>query len=275
MKRSEREHAVSILPPRRKNRAGGITSPGRAQITREESAEAKIRSMLWRYQPEFVLAGNLEIIFTRNSNTPVSLSQRQGSGTLRLHILFSRAPASILEDVIRFCFASGNREESRSLKARILDYVGENRRQTIATMSGPGHFQAKGMIYDLDNVLRQVIRKYVPERRLKNSRPAIGWSKRPAARLMGKWIETPPEEPNVILINRLLDNERVPSYYLEYIVYHELLHDIFSIHRSHGRWVRHPAEFQAREKACPLYAGAREWEISELQALVTTENANR
>lgn len=262
MERSEREPGIVAPPPQ-----------GRLQAAREEDTEEKIRSLLWRYQPEFVLAGNLDIVFTRNSNTPVSLNQRQGSGTLRLHVLFCQAPDSILEDVIRFCFASRSRAESKNLRARILDYVGENRQQTIATMSGPGCFLARGEVYDLDRILRRVIRDYVPERRLISSRPAIGWSKRPWLTLMGKWIETAPQERNAILINRRLDDERAPAYYLEYLVYHELLHDLFSIHRSHGRWIRHSAEFQARERACPLYAKAREWETNELQSLTRTENA--
>jgi hypothetical protein len=264
MERREREPGAIALPSRRK-----------PQADREANAEEKIRSLLWRYQPEFVLAGNLDIIFTRSSNTPVSLSQQQDSGTLRLHVLFSMAPDSILEDVIRFCFARRNQVETKNLRARILDYVGENRHQTIATMSEPGPCSPKGKIYDLEKTLRRVISKYVPERRLISSRPAIGWSKRPTIKLMGKWIETSPGERNVIIINRLLDDERVPAYYLEYNVYHELLHDLFSIHRSQGRWIRHPAELQAREKTYPLYTRAREWEINELQSLTRAENAIR
>lgn len=262
---------------RRERERGAVALPSRLepQADREANAEKKIRSLLWRYQPEFVLAGNLDIVFTRSSNTPVSLSQRQGSGTLRLHVLFSRAPDSILEDVIRFCFSRRNQLEAKNLRTRILDYVGENRHQTIATMSEPGPFSPRGKIYDLEKTLRRVIRKYVPERRLVSSRPAIGWSKRPTIKLMGKWIETSPGEQNVIIINRLLDDERVPAYYLEYNVYHELLHDLFSIHRSQGRWVRHSTEFQAREKTYPLYTRAREWEINELQSLTMAENAIR
>ena len=133
MERRERERGVADLPSRLE-----------PQADREANAEKKIRSLLWRHQPEFVLAGNLDIVFTRSSNTPVSLSQRQGSGTLRLHVLFTKAPDSVLEDVIRFCFARGNRIEAKNLKTRILDYVGENRHQTIATMSEPGPFSPKG-----------------------------------------------------------------------------------------------------------------------------------
>ena len=64
---------------RRERARGAVALPSRLepQADREANAEKKIRSLLWRYQPEFVLAGNLDIVFTRSSNTPVSLSQRQ------------------------------------------------------------------------------------------------------------------------------------------------------------------------------------------------------
>ena len=260
-------------PP--KSRALESFPPPGSQAAGEERAEERIRSLLWRYQPEFVLARSLEILFTRNSSTLVSLSQKKGAGILRLHVLFRSAPVGVLADVIRFCFACRDQAQSKIFRSRILDYVGENRNQAIATVSRPTYRAPEGSVYDLEKILRRVIRKHVPERRLKRTRPIIGWSRRTTTELMGKWIETPPDEANVILINRLLDDERVPSCYIEYIVYHELLHDLFSISRSHGRWVKHSAEFQAREKTHPLYAMAREWEAHELQSLTTSENAAR
>ena len=269
MERSEREFGPGSVtaPPK------SLARPLSSQAAREKNAEERIRSLLWRYQPEFVLAGSLEILFTRNSSTLVSLSQRKGHGTLRLHVLFSSAPAGVLEDVIRFCFTCKDQAQSKILRSRILDYVGENRNQAIATVTRPVCYAPEGSIYDLEEILWHVIREYVPERRLKRTRPSIGWSKRATTELMGKWIETPREEANIIVINRLLDDERVPSYYIEYIVYHELLHDLFSISRSHGRWVKHSPEFQTREKTYPLYARAREWETRKLHSLSTSENA--
>ena len=253
--------------------AKSLALPLGSQAAREEGAEERIRSLLWRYQPEFVLAGSLKVLFTRNSSTLVSLSQRKGYGTLRLHVLFSSAPAGVLEDVIRFCFTCQDQAQSKILRSRILDYVGENRSQAIATAAKPICCAPEGSVYDLEEVLWHVIREYVPERRLKRTRPNIGWSRRPTTELMGKWIETPRKEANIIVINRLLDDDRVPSYYIEYIVYHELLHDLFSISRSHGRWVKHSPEFQARERIYPPYARAREGETRELQSLTASENA--
>ena len=273
MRRSERESGLAVA-----------TAPGRARTiapsrgerrTGEKRTEETVRALLWRYNSEIVFGGSLEIKFTRNSSTLVSLSQRRGIGILRLHQLFCKAPAELLGDVIRLCFSNTGRSHSRMIRSRILDYIGANRHLAIATMSTPRYCMPGGRVYDLEKILRRVIRKLVPERRLKSSRPAIGWSRQATTELMGKWIETPPTEPNVILINRLLDDERVPSCYIEFNVYHEILHDLFSISRSHGRWVQHSNEFLEREKAFPHYARVMEWETNELKSLTGCENVSR
>ena len=271
MRSSERETALAVK-----------SAPGSAQATarslpdkrkEEKRTEEKVRALLWRYNSEIIFGGSLEIKFTRNSSSLVSLSQHQGSGTLRLHELFCKAPTELLKDVIRLCFSNIDRAHARMLRSRIHDYIGANRHLAVATMSAPIYRRPQGSIYDLEEILKQVVREHVPERRLKNSRPAIGWSRQVTSKLMGKWIETPPMEKNVILINKLLDDARVPSYYLEFNVYHEILHDLFSISRAQGRWIQHSVEFQKREKSFPHYARALEWEATELQKLVTFEHA--
>lgn len=253
-------------------RSTALYRPGKRRG--EKRTEEKVRALLWRYNSEIVFGGSLEIKFTRNSSSLISLIQRPGDGTLRLHELFCKAPTEILKDVICFFFGNENRTRSRVLRSRIEDYIGANRHLAVATRSTPGYCSPEGTVHDLERILSRVIRKYVPERRMKTSRPAIGWSRPAWTRLMGKWIETPPQRPNVILINRLLDDTRVPSYYLEFNVYHEILHDIFSISRARGRWVLHSAEFQKREKTFPLYARAMEWEANELQTLTSCEHAS-
>ena len=271
MRRSERETALTLEPA---PCSAPVTARARSSKRSEEKkTEEKVRALLWRYNSEIIFSGWLEIKFTRNSSSLVSLSQQPEGGTLRLHELFCKAPTELLKDVIRLCFSNIDRTHARMLRSRILDYIGANRHLAVATMSLPIYRGPQGNFYDLEKILKQVVRDHVPERRLKNSRPVIGWSRQATSKLMGKWIETPPREQNVILINRLLDDARVPSYYLEFNVYHEILHDLFSISRSRGRWVQHSAEFQKREKAFPLYAQAMEWEATELQNLVALENA--
>ena len=53
----------------------------------------------------------------------------------------------------------------------------------------------------------------------------------------------------LIRIHRILDQPQIPSYFISYIVYHEMLHHVCPPQRrSDGkRWIHHPT-FKAREK---------------------------
>jgi hypothetical protein len=84
---------------------------------------------------------------------------------------------------------------------------------------------------------------------------------------MGKWIAMPEGSANVVVINRLLDSRRVPAYYLQYIVFHELLHEMIPIRRRGGRWVHHPVEFRRRERQFPAFERALSWERENIGKL--------
>ena len=57
-------------------------------------------------------------------------------------------------------------------------------------------------------------------------------------------------------ISSLLDNEKVPDFVHEYVLYHELLHleDGLSDGRRH-----HTPEFKARERQHPRWKESEEW----------------
>jgi predicted metal-dependent hydrolase len=73
------------------------------------------------------------------------------------------------------------------------------------------------------------------------------------------------EEDRVIRIHPLLDQPFVPRWFLEYVLYHEMLHSVVPDEtNSAGRRRIHTAEFYRREKAFPRYRRARQWEDENL-----------
>jgi len=73
------------------------------------------------------------------------------------------------------------------------------------------------------------------------------------------------EEDRVIRINPRLDQPWVPLWFLEYILYHEMLHSVVpdEIGPS-GRRRVHTEEFYRREREFPSYRRARRWEDDNL-----------
>lgn len=73
------------------------------------------------------------------------------------------------------------------------------------------------------------------------------------------------EEDRVIRINPWLDQRFVPPWFLEYILYHEMLHAVVPDEtNSDGRRLVHTPEFNRREKEFRSYKRARKWEDDNL-----------
>ena len=73
------------------------------------------------------------------------------------------------------------------------------------------------------------------------------------------------EEDKMIRIHPLLDAPFVPTWFLEYVVYHEMLHAVVpeEIDRK-GRRRVHTPEFYRRERQFHCYSRARRWEDENL-----------
>src|SRR5256886_16603025 len=73
------------------------------------------------------------------------------------------------------------------------------------------------------------------------------------------------EEDRVIRINPSLDQPFVPLWFLQYVLYHEMLHSVVpdeSVKR--GRRRVHTEEFNRREREIRNYGRARRWEEENL-----------
>lgn len=78
-------------------------------------------------------------------------------------------------------------------------------------------------------------------------------------RTLGSYLDS----VNTIRINPVLDKKSVPRYYIEFIVYHEMLHADMGVTEKNGRRVVHSKEFRAREKSFRDYRKAMAWEKGE------------
>ena len=67
------------------------------------------------------------------------------------------------------------------------------------------------------------------------------------------------EQDRVIRINPLLDQPFVPLWFLQYVLYHEMLHSVVPDENSGRRRRVHTEEFNRREREFPRYRRARRW----------------
>ena len=64
---------------------------------------------------------------------------------------------------------------------------------------------------------------------------------------------------DTITISKLLDSPDVPEWFVEYILFHEMLHIKHPARLINGRRYYHTAAFRAEEQRYPGYAQAQEW----------------
>lgn len=77
-------------------------------------------------------------------------------------------------------------------------------------------------------------------------------------------------ENQLIKIHKILDNAFFPSYYLDFIVYHEMLHHVYPpYYAKNGRYLTHHKAFKEQEKKFRHYQLAANWEKKNLDAFFT------
>ena len=96
-------------------------------------------------------------------------------------------------------------------------------------------------------------------------RGATGAPRRRASIKMGSYSV----EERLIRIHRSLDRAFVPRFFVEWIVFHEMLHQIHDIKVKNGRREFHSRAFLDAEARFDRYVEARAWERANLDALLT------
>ena len=125
-------------------------------------------------------------------------------------------------------------------------------------------FPHEGRYFDLKAIFNKINEQYFRSTPLRGY--TITWGRRRKLPPREYFVfGTIQEEDRIIRIHPRLDAPFVPIWFLEYVVYHEMLHSVvpdeFS---SQGRRKVHTEEFYLRERQFLHYRRARRWEDENL-----------
>ena len=141
------------------------------------------------------------------------------------------------------------------------------RKRHLATVRTPlqrqFEFATEGRYFDLRAVFDKINARYF-RNRLRSYTIAWGQRRRerPKSYIVFGSIQ---EEDRIIRIHPLLDRQFVPQWYLEYVVYHEMLHAFVpDRHDSAGRRIVHHEGFLEKERRFRHYRRSIEWEQENL-----------
>jgi hypothetical protein len=111
---------------------------------------------------------------------------------------------------------------------------------------------ARGRVYDLDKMFQRLNRRYFGG---EIEKPTLTWSQRRTRRILGHHDAA----HDTIVISKTLDAPDVPEWFVEYVLYHEMLHIKHPARLIKGRRYYHTNAFRAEERRFPYYEESQRW----------------
>jgi hypothetical protein len=198
---------------------------------------------------------------TDNRTTMISFRRAPSALRLRLHHMFLDAPEPVVRAVADYA-GRGHRRAGRVLD----DFIRlEQPRIRQERDLSDERFSPVGRFFHLEE-----IRDRLNERFFQGGvRACVGWGRTPGRRRRKSIrLGVYDHQTREIRIHPALDHPEVPRFFVEFIVFHEMLHQLFPSSNGPGRRVHHPRAFRDRERAFPLYEAAIAWERENLRALL-------
>ncbi|MEW6116215.1 MAG: SprT-like domain-containing protein [Nitrospirota bacterium] len=196
----------------------------------------------------------VSLIITDNSSTVLSVKDKGEQVIIRLHRMFLRAGTEVIREIATFvkkrrgktpllrAFIAQHRNELKSLKQRTIKCI------------------TQGKHYDLLAVFEAINREYFDG----GVSASITWGARsPRRAARRRTLGSYSSHSNLIRINPVLDKKTVPSYFIELVIYHEMLHaDMAAAGGCDNgkRRIIHSKEFKRRERLFKEYERAIRWE---------------
>jgi predicted metal-dependent hydrolase len=251
-----RTRLVPVSPPRRE------LAP-----VEDEQARKQLEVRILGAMGAQAADARLALAVTDNRYTMISVKREKGLFRLRLHHMFLDADHDVVSALGKYV-ARNDRGASQML-SRFIDINhrkirrARRRRPTVFTI------ETRGEVHDLQEIYNEINKAYFDNR----IDARITWSQRaqPGAKRrrrnsikMGSYSV----EDRLIRIHASLDRLFVPQLFVEWIVYHEMLHQKHDIPVVGGRRQFHTPEFMAEEAEFEHFERASRWERENLDKIL-------
>jgi hypothetical protein len=251
--------AIALVEALRRVRRGNTTSGLPREIAdAQDSLERRIRAHMAR--------GRVQVTLTDNRYTMISVRRiaRERRYEVRLHHMFADADPVITRALAHY-IAENDAGASRVLGDFIDANAGHVRGR--ARRAPSQLIFTAGEQHDLREIFDDLNTRYFDGK----IDAAITWGARtgrPRRRnsiKMGSYSV----EDRLIRIHRSLDRAFVPRFFVAWIVFHEMLHQVHDIRVKNGRREFHSKAFLADEALFEHFDQAKSWERRHLDALLT------
>ncbi len=240
-----------LVPSARRRRPSGIRRIGRelssfALPTPEKAKEQRLRMLLQSH-----LRRPVHLIITDNVTNMVHISEQDDSFQIRLHRMFLEADGRMVWTLARFIETGDG-----IYRARLSEFIEEYSYLIKHKAPDP---DPRGEVHDLQEIFDSLNERYFGGR----VRATITWGQRPSSKPRhhkSVKLGTYNARTRTITIHPLLDRSFVPRFFVEFVVYHEMVHAVVGGEKRGDRVYHHTGEFRELERRFDRYLEAVGWE---------------
>lgn len=212
---------------------------------------------------ELAFGGPVQLGVTDNRRRMVTQTRSRGRLRVRLHMMFLGAEDRVKSALVAYV-VHADPDASRV----VGEFIDQNLHRIRASRKAPGQLRSAGQVHDLERVLHDVNQRYfagtVADVLITWGRKTRATERKRTSIKLGSYSAT----ERLIRIHPVLDQRWVPRYFVQYIVYHELLHHLVPETRVAGRTLLHPPEFLRREREFQQFSRVLTWEQKHIDRLL-------
>jgi hypothetical protein len=203
---------------------------------------------------ENAMGRQVDLVLTNNRATIISFSKSKEGVSLRVQRIFAEAPHDVILEIAEYV-------KKPSIKTPLIyEFFRRNQWRIRKLPRNSRRIEPVGRVYNLQKIFEKLNREYFSN----EINAMVTWGacyrkKSVRMRTLGSYNE----ETKMIRIHPMLDSLQVPRFFVEFVLYHEMLHASLGIRRrTNGRMGIHTKEFKVMERKYRHYDDAVAWEKS-------------
>lgn len=198
------------------------------------------------------------VVWHTNRHSMLSVKRLRLGYQFRMHVVFATSEPQLVNAIARLA-----RNNDRDASVMIDRFILENA-NAIADTAQPRDVITAGEAYDLQKLFSDLNERFFENR--VNAR--ITWGRGSAGRRRSIKLGSYHASERLIRVHPALDQTFVPKFFIDFVIFHEMLHEQLGVTEQGGRRCVHPPEFRALEARFPEAKEAWAWERAHIQKLL-------
>ena len=196
--------------------------------------------------------------FYRYSGIKSTVRLKGGVLEVKVSDLLSDAPEKVLKALASILISKIRRKECPKVQQKIYrlwvnsQEMNLRHREIKKERGHKARHRPQGAAYDLGELFEKMNEQYFSG---VLSMPSLCWGARITTRKYGHYDPS----KHAILISKTLDNEKVPRFVPEFVLYHEMLHIVHESKQTDYQSRAHHKKFREDEKKFEKYSDAEKW----------------